>query len=195
MLASGSPRRRDVLRDLGFDPEVIVPDVDESPIAGEDPISYVARVAEVKAAAVAERLDPDREWVVLAADTTVELDGRILAKPDDAGHARAMLAELSGRTHLVHTGVAVRTGPLPGRSGPGRARVVVVTSQVEFAVLDESDVNRYVDSGEPFGKAGGYAIQGIGGTLVRAVRGSVTNVVGLPAVEVRELLRSCGFSC
>lgn len=220
VLASGSPRRYELLAGLGLEFDVVVPDVDESIVFGEDPATYVQRVAHAKAGAVVGQLAPGR--VVVAADTTVAVDDRILAKPDDAAHARAMLRTLSGRTHLVHTGLVVARsgepqGQLPGDShddaqgggqrgwqggwhgdlqGDGQGAVLtrVVTTEVCFDVLDPGTIDRYVATGEPLDKAGAYALQGRGGALVRAVHGSVSNVIGLPLVELRELLRIAGVN-
>ncbi|MCB1270460.1 MAG: Maf family protein [Microthrixaceae bacterium] len=176
VLASGSPRRLDLLRSAGVDPEVLVPDVDESPLPGEAPVAYVDRIARSKALAV----EVAAGRVVVAADTTVDLDGRILAKPCDAASARSMLEALSGRSHLVHTAVAVRRDQV--------CDTRVVTTGVGFALLDEATVEWYVATGESFGKAGAYAIQGSGARLVEWVHGSVTNVIGLPLAELFEML-------
>ncbi len=185
VLASSSPRRRELLASMGFDFDVEVPDVDESVVPGELPDAYVGRVATAKATAVVERLGGDPGRVVVAADTTVELDGVVLGKPTDDTDARAMLTSLSGRTHRVHTGLVVAHDDI---------ECVVVTTEVEFDRLDQSLVDWYVATGEPFDKAGSYAIQGRGAVLVRAVRGSVSNVVGLPLAELRALLLAAGSS-
>ncbi len=178
VLASASPRRAELLRSVGLEFVVVPADIDESVRVGESPVDYVARLSAEKASAVAERFGPGT--VVVAADTTVDVDGEILGKPADAVDARRLLGLLSGRTHLVHTGVTVSSGT--GGSG------VVVETAVEFVELTESTVEWYVGTGEPFDKAGGYAIQGAGGALVRRVDGSVTNVIGLPLAETLELL-------
>ena len=181
VLASGSPRRRELLERLGLRIEVRPADIDETPLANEDPVAYVMRLAAEKAARVpffASGLP------VLAADTTVELDGTILAKPDDAEHAFAMLRSLSGRGHAVHTGVAVAHGD--------DREVIAVTTEVEFADLSDAAIAWYVGTGEPTDKAGAYALQGAGGAFVRAVRGSVSNVVGLPLAETLQLLARVG---
>lgn len=202
VLASGSPRRHALFALSGLAFEVVVPDVDESWFDGERPGTYVARVARSKADAVAGRLadggGPDAAEtaaVVIAADTTVELDGAVLGKPDDEAHARVMLTSLSGRTHLVHTAVVVMAvapgaGTSVERVHPAGSRVV--TTEVQFDVLDQRLIEWYVATGEPADKAGAYAIQGRGAILVRAVRGSVSNVVGLPLAELRELLVAAG---
>lgn len=183
VLASGSPRRRELLEGLGLVVEVRPADIDESPLPGEDPVAYVMRLAREKAARVPFF---SSGLPVLAADTTVDLDGVILAKPDDDEHAAAMLRMLGGRIHAVHTGVAVAHGE--------QAAVIAVTTEVEFATLTDDQIAWYVRSGEPRGKAGAYAIQGAGGALVRAVRGSVSNVIGLPLAETLELLGGAGVT-
>ena len=176
VLASGSPRRRELLEQLGLTFTVTAPDVDESPLSGEDPASYVARVALDKVNAV---LVPDA--LVIAADTTIDLDGEIIAKPVNLDDARTMLRRLSGRTHAVHTGVALRRDD--------RCVSATVTSLVTFVTLSEAGVEWYVRTGEPLGKAGGYAIQGAGAVLVDSVDGSVTNIIGLPLPTVIQLAR------
>ena len=148
-------------------------DVDETPLPGESPLDLVRRLAVAKAAAV----DGDP---VLAADTIVEVDGEILGKPVDAADARRMLRRLSGRSHRVHTGVAVRSGE--------QVEVEVVTTIVTFVALTAESIDWYLATGEPFDKAGAYAIQGAGGVFVEAIRGSVSNVVGLPLATVARLL-------
>lgn len=185
VLASASPRRAELLRSVGLEFDVVPADIDESVRAGESPVDYVARLSSEKASAVAERFGPGT--VVVAADTTVDVDGRILEKPHDDFDARRMLRLLSGRTHLVHTGVTtLSVGVGSGRAGSSVS--VVVETAVEFVELTESTAKWYVGTGEPFDKAGGYAIQGAGGALVRRVDGSVTNVIGLPLAETLELL-------
>lgn len=177
VLASASPRRRELLERLGFELEIVPADVDESVRPGEPPLDYVRRVADDKARAVA------RDGWVLAADTIVELDGVVLGKAADDAEARAMLGALRGRTHRVTTAFVVR--------GPRRA-AGVVTSEVDMAAFGDDDLDDYVACGEWRGKAGAYAIQGIGGALVSAVRGSSTNVIGLPLREVVEALARVG---
>ncbi len=177
VLASGSPRRLDLLRCAGIAPRVEPADIDETPLKGETPEEYVARLAEEKAAAVQVDLDD----VVIAADTTVDLDGRILGKPEDAAAVLATLTALSGRQHLVHTGFALRFQDV--------SSVQVVTTIVEFADLDPQMIEWYTDTGEPYGKAGAYALQGAGACLVAGVQGSVSNVIGLPLVEVLDMVR------
>jgi septum formation protein len=159
---------------LGVSFTVRAADVDETPSAGERPRDLVARLAAAKAAVVDGPL-------VLAADTTVEVDGEILGKPVDGADARRMLRRLSGRTHHVHTGVAARAGE--------RLELDVVTTAVTFVPLVPTAVDWYVATGEPFDKAGGYAVQGVGGVFVESIRGSVSNVVGLPLAPTVDLLR------
>jgi len=180
VLASGSPRRHELLRQIGVTFETRVPDADETPHVGESPVDYVRRVALAKAAASPAGTDE----LVIAADTTVDVDSSILAKPADAFEAASMLRRLSGRSHLVHTGVSVSYGD--------RSSTEVCTSSVEFVTLDEATVGWYVATGEPFGKAGAYAIQGAGAALVSSVTGSVSNVIGLPLHLVIDLARALG---
>jgi septum formation protein len=180
VLASGSPRRRELVERLGVPLRVQPADIDETPRPGEDARAYVHRLSVEKAAAVPA--EPDE--LVIAADTTVDVDGDILAKPDDADDARRMLRAMSGRDHLVHTGVTVRLGEA--------VHTAVVTTRVSFAALSDADVEWYVATGEPFDKAGAYALQGVGGVFVRGVTGSVSNVVGLPMADLVALARAAG---
>ena len=180
VLASGSPRRRELLDQLGIVFSVRAADIDESVLEGEDPVTYVARLSREKAAAV----PVDTGTLVIAADTTVDVDGTILGKPADPAEARSMLAAMSGRRHHVHTGVTLRLDE--------RSVTEVTTTAVDVVVIDEATAAWYVATGEPFDKAGGYAIQGAGGVLVAAVTGSVSNVVGLPLATVRSLATRLG---
>ena len=184
VLASRSPRRVEILRELGIDFEVMPADIDETPFDDENPSAYVARLAHDKAFAVAAALQDDA--VVIGADTTVDVDGEIFGQPVDAAEAASMLGRLSGRSHLVHTGVCLL------RVGTGIALTEVATSTVTFRSLTEGDIRTYLDSGEWVGKAGSYAIQGIGGGLVAGLSGSRTNVIGLPAEVLTELFRALG---
>jgi septum formation protein len=173
VLASGSPRRRRMLAELGLDFTLAVADIAEVAQPGESPADFARRLAGEKAAAVALR--HPASWV-LAADTVVARAGRILGKPADSEDAAAMLAALSGHWHTVWTGFALR-----------RDRDVlaeVVATEVRFAELSEPLIRAYVATGEPLDKAGAYGIQGRGGLLVREIRGSYSNVVGLPLAEV-----------
>jgi len=182
VLGSASPRRRDLLAQLGLRFDVVAPDVDETPIGREDPLAYVRRLALAKSAAITAAADT----LVVTADTTVDLGGDILGKPLDAADAAAMLRRLSARTHRVHTGVAVRLGE--------RTVADVVTSLVTFVPLTAATVEWYVGTGEPLDKAGAYAIQGAGAVLVQRVRGSVSNVVGLPLHSVVRMAGELGVS-
>ena len=177
VLASRSPRRIELLRRAGLDPVVDPADIDEAPLPGEVPREYVARVALGKLAAIAPRHPSS---TVVAADTTVDAGGTILGQPVDDDDARRMLSLLSGMTHEVHTAVAVATG--------GETRSCLVTSRVAFRRLDPDRVDWYVRTGEPQGKAGAYAVQGMGVVLVAGVWGSLTNVIGLPVPETLALL-------
>jgi len=179
VLASTSPRRVELLGLLGVPFRAVAPDgVDETPVVGERPVGLVRRLAVEKARSVDGA-------PVIAADTVVEVDGDILGKPVDADDARRMLRRLSGRTHHVHTAVAVRSGE--------RVEVEVVTTAVRFVPLADEAIEWYVGTGEPFDKAGAYAIQGTGGALVDEVHGSVSNVVGLPLTTVVRLLERQGI--
>jgi septum formation protein len=176
VLASASPRRFDLLRSLGLDFVVAAMDIDESELPGEDPLTYVLRVATAKAAAFVGAADD----LVIAADTTVDVDGEILAKPEDEADARRMLQLVSGRTHLVHTGVAVRYGE--------QVLSAVGTTSVTMVSISDAQLDWYIGTGEPFGKAGAYALQGAAAILVDRVAGSVSNVIGLPLVLLDELV-------
>ena len=182
VLASRSPRRIDLIAQLGITAEVVPADIDETPRAGELPADYVKRLAESKARTVQERLATDA--LVLGADTTVDLDGIIFGQPEDEADARRMLKMLSARTHRVHTGVAV--------IGPSTAQALVVTSMVTFEPVTDALLDWYMGTGEWQGKAGSYAIQGLGGTLVQSTRGSMSNIIGLPLRETAQLL---GLGC
>jgi septum formation protein len=182
ILASASPRRRDLLAQLGIHPVIEPADIDESVLDGDEPVAYVRRLSIAKAAAV--RPDADDTTLVIAADTTVDLDGRILGKPADPGEARAMLRALSARTHRVHTGVTVRRGPHQATD--------VATTLVTFTPITDAALEWYLATGESYDKAGAYAMQGAAGVFVAAVKGSVSNVVGLPLTTVVELARAVG---
>lgn len=181
VLASGSPRRRELLDSVGVVFEAFAPDVDESPRAGEDPAAYVARIALDKVSAVAY---PDA--LVIAADTTVDVDGEIVGKPTDLADARVMLRRLSGRTHLVHTGVALKLN--------NRCETATVTSAVTFISIPDDLLEWYLATGEPLGKAGAYGIQGAAAALVERVDGSVSNIIGLPLHTVVALAADLGVT-
>lgn len=180
VLASASPRRRELLAQLGVVFTMASPDVDETPLPGEGPVGYVRRLAIAKAFAV----DAPPGALVVAADTTVDLGGEILGKPVDADDARSMLGRLSARTHRVHTGVALRRGE--------QLVAEVITTLVTFTPLTPALIEWYVSTGEPLDKAGAYAVQGAGGVLVQRVHGSVSNVVGLPLHSVARLAEQLG---
>jgi septum formation protein len=183
LLASSSPRRLDLLRALGLDPEVRPADVDETLLPGEDPHDAAERLARAKASAVAPAAPAGS--VVLAADTIVVLDGAALGKPRDGDDARRMLRSLRGRAHDVVTGVALARD---GRLVSGRETTVVV-----FGPMTEEEVDAYVASGEPADKAGAYALQGLGGLFVERISGTPSNVIGLPLRLVRSLGADVGF--
>ena len=169
-----------MLERVGIAIEVRPADIDESQRAGEAPLAYVRRVAAEKADAIAAGYDG---WV-LAADTIVEIDGVVLGKAADEAEATSMLRQLAGRTHRVTTAVCLL--------GPLGSREMEVTSEVDMVVAGDDVIAAYVASGEWRGKAGAYAVQGIAAALVSAVRGSITNVIGLPLAEVAALLRETG---
>ncbi|HEV7368672.1 Maf family protein [Arenibaculum sp.] len=184
VLASASPRRLDLLRQIGIEPAAVLPaDIDEAPLKAELPRQHAERLALAKAEAVA-LLRPDAP--VLAADTVVAVGRRILPKTEAEGEARRCLDLLSGRRHRVHGGVALA---LPD----GRRLVRVVETVVAFKVLSDEEKAAYLASGEWRGKAGGYAIQGRAAVLVRWLQGSYSNVVGLPLFEVAGMLRGVGY--
>ncbi len=182
VLASQSPRRRELLEQLGI-PLVVRPaNADEAVLPGEAARDYVLRVAREKARAV-------EGAIVLAADTAVVLRGEVLGKPSGAEDARRMLRALSGTVHEVLTGVCVRRAT----AALAIELDAVVSTEVRFAPLSPAEVDWYVATGEPLDKAGAYAIQGAGGAFVVRVDGSVSNVVGLPLAETADLLRRAGF--
>jgi|SRR6056297_1174486 len=185
VLASASPRRSELLGSVGLAFDVIPADIDETVADDEAPLEYVARLSREKAARVVELIADGA--IVVAADTTVDVDGRILEKPADDDDARRMLRLLSGRTHLVHTGVTVSG---PSGDGDDRSRTIVVETSVSFVELTESVIDWYLATGEHVGKAGAYGIQGAAGAFVERVDGSVTNVIGLPLAETLGLLSS-----
>jgi len=177
ILASASPRRRELLSTLGLDFEVQVPDVDETLLPGESAKQYVERLAKMKAEAVSAT-----NSIVIAADTIVVRDDVILGKPKDAEDAQKMLKSLSGRSHEVITGVCVQNTV--------GCIVFSVGTIVAFRVLDEKEIVMYVKSGEPLDKAGAYAIQGNAASMVSSIEGSYTNVVGLPLSAIYKTLIS-----
>jgi septum formation protein len=189
VLASASPRRRELLAQAGFSFEVHPAHIPEDPLPGEDPIAYVVRLAREKAEAVFAQLSaaqPSPENAaapqVLGADTTVTLDTHILGKPEDAADAARMLRMLSGRTHRVITGVALVTGT--------STEVAAEVTAVQFLTLSDEEIAAYIATGEPMDKAGAYAIQGRAARWIPRVQGCYFNVVGLPIALVSTLLES-----
>ncbi|WP_299891778.1 nucleoside triphosphate pyrophosphatase [uncultured Ruegeria sp.] len=182
ILGSGSPRRLDLLAQLGVQPDAIhPPDIDEAPVKGELPVPYCNRIAREKVQAV----QADDEDVVLCADTTVALGRRILGKPENAGQAAEFLHALSGRRHRVVTSVAVRRGD--------RLLQRDVVSQVKVKRLSDVEVNAYLATDDWQGKAGAYAIQGPAGVFIPWISGSFTGIVGLPLAETAALLQGIGY--
>ena len=181
ILASGSPRRAELLSQIRLEFEVAVPDVDETPEPDEPPAEYVQRMSRTKARAI----DPRADAVVLAADTVVVLDGRILGKPEDDEAGIAMLLALGGRTHEVLTAITGRTGT--------DEITRLVTTAVRFVPVDGDLARAYWATGEGADKAGGYGIQGIGGILAESITGSYSAVVGLPLPETEQLLGGLGI--
>ncbi len=178
-LASTSPRRRELLATLGVEFDVIPVDTDERALDGEAPGDMVLRLAMAKAEATT------LGDFVLGADTVVVLGERVLGKPRDADDAVDMLLALSGRTHAVMTGVALKS--------PSGTRVALSITDVRFREIDRDEAHRYWQSGEPGDKAGAYGIQGLGGMFVSSIEGSYSGVMGLPVFETVELLKSAGF--
>ena len=177
ILASASPRRRELLQQIGLEFAVVTADIDETPLPGEDHRSYTLRLADAKARAVLV-LHPDA--VVIGADTTVAVDGELLGKPDDAGDAARMLRLLRARGHEVTTGIAVLTRD--------QTLSEAVTTQVFFSDMTEADIAAYVATSEPMDKAGAYAIQGRAAQWIPRIEGDYSNVVGLPLARLAGLL-------
>ena len=189
-LASGSPRRRELLTQIGVPFNTVSAAIDETPLANESPAAYVERLAREKAQAGRLQLlksIPDGAFCVLGADTAVVLDERILGKPVDEADALAMLMALSGRVHEVLTAIAIIDA--------GRCETRVVRSQVRFRNISKQEASLYWASGEPRDKAGGYAIQGLAAVFVTGLNGSYSAVVGLPVCETAELLGHFGIPC
>lgn len=189
-LASQSPRRRELLAQLGWEARVIPLEgewVDETPHADETATDYVLRLAQAKAEAGWRRRESLAlpRGLVLGADTTVSIDGSILGKPRDADEARAMLRRLSGRMHEVHTGVALTDGT--------RTHALCSTSRVWFAALADEDVERYLATEEPWDKAGAYAYQGRAAAFIERIDGSASGIIGLPLFETARLLSVFGY--
>lgn len=182
ILGSGSPRRLNLLAQLGVVPDAVrPPDINEDPLKGEPPRPYCARIARAKALAVEAKEDD----IILCADTTVALGRRILGKPTDAGEAAEFLLALSGRRHRVITAVAVRRGD--------RVWEKDVVSHVRMKRLSDMELNAYLETNDWQGKAGAYAIQGPAGALIPWISGSFTGIVGLPLAETAGLLQAAGY--
>jgi len=186
-LASGSPRRRELLQQIGVSFRVIGADLDETALQGEPALAYVSRLARAKAAVGWERSRDSGDAPVLAADTAVVLDGRILGKPSGMNDAIAMLLDLSGRTHEVLTAVALRSSS--GIEGK------VSRSTVTFRSIDSREARAYWETGEPSDKAGAYAIQGYAAIFIADLKGSYSGVMGLPLFETAALLKAAGVMC
>ena len=185
ILASGSPRRKLLLEQLGIVFRVEPPDVDESLLTGEAPDVYVTRLSKKKSQAVARK--HDSEVVILAADTTVVLHGNILGKPESKEHSVQMLNELSGTRHDVLTGVSICRG--------SRTETFCVRTEVTFRQLDKREIAWYWETGEPQDKAGSYGLQGAGAAFVETLTGSYSNVIGLPLSETILMLRDFSIDC
>jgi septum formation protein len=189
ILASSSPRRAEVLRDAGIAFEVCTTKVEEAQGAGESARAMVARLAEAKARAAARKFDGNKQdCIVIGADTAVEVDGEIFGKPRDAAHAIEMLGALSGRTHLVLTGIFLLRLP------DGAIRSAVESTSVTFAPLHREEIETYVASAEPLDKAGAYGIQGRAGRFIPRIEGCYFNVVGLPLARLTALLLELGMA-
>lgn len=186
-LASGSPRRRELLRQIGVPFQVIGADLDETAYPGEAPLAYVSRLAGAKAAVGWERSRASDGAPVLAADTAVVLDDRILGKPADMNDAMAMLLGLSGRAHEVLTAVALHTA--------AGAQIKVSRSTVTFRRIDPDEARAYWATGEASDKAGAYAIQGYAAIFISDLQGSYSGVMGLPLFETAALLHAAGVAC
>ena len=186
-LASGSPRRRELLQQIGVTFQVLGADLDETALPGEAPVAYVSRLAQAKATLGWERSRDSGGVPVLAADTAVVLEARILGKPADMNDAIAMLLQLSGRAHQVLTAVALRTA--------AGLQVKVSHSTVTFRTIDSSEARAYWETGEPSDKAGAYAIQGYAAVFISDLNGSYSGVMGLPLFETAALLEAAGVTC
>ena len=183
ILASRSPRRVELLKQLGIDSMIMPADIDESVMVGEAPADYVQRVARQKVMAIAKHLKSEyANLPVLAADTTVALDDEILGKPQNDADAFNMLKKLSGSKHAVHTAVAI--------SYKGKVKVVLSSTMVEMMPLSNAIINAYLQSGEHHDKAGSYGIQGKAGAWIKHIEGSYTGVMGLPLYETALLLNT-----
>ena len=186
-LASRSPRRAELLQQIGLNFTVLPSDIDETPLLNERSHEYVVRLAAEKAQACFTKLQMDQAdlYPVLAADTTVSVDGRILGKPQDDDDAFQMLSSLAGCWHEVHTGIAVAT--ITG------VKTAISTTRVEMPKLSDEKILAYVATGEPSDKAGAYGIQGLASTIIKRIEGSYSGVMGLPIYETAMLLEQAGI--
>ncbi len=186
ILASASPRRRELLQQIRIKAIVQAVDIDESQKPGEAVSDYVARLAMEKAQRGFDTISNEKKLPVLGSDTVVEIDGEVLGKPENRQHAKEMLMRLSGKKHEVHTSVAIVTFD--------ENRVITSSSQVVFKTLAEQEIENYLVTGEADDKAGAYAIQGIAAQFVKNINGSFSGVMGLPLYETVELLKQCGVT-
>ncbi len=182
ILASASPRRSELLKQINIAHSIKVADIDETPLPNEKPADYVLRVAHEKSLAIYQQGNQDS--IILAADTSVVLDGEIMGKPDNLEHAIAMLSALSAKTHKVYSAVSIRGE---------RTQEVVCISEVTFRGLSEQEIINYWQTGEPADKAGAYAIQGLGSIFVQSIQGSFSGIMGLPLFETAQLLANEGI--
>ena len=184
ILASGSPRRFELLKDAGFEPEVVKPRCEEKILPGLKPTEIVESLAEQKGKSVINSYNYN-DIPVISADTVVALGNQVIGKPKDRADAERILSELSGKTHQVCTGVAIFY--------KRKASVFSVSTDVEFKILSPEEISFYCNTDEPYDKAGAYAIQGKAAFMVRAIKGSHSNVIGLPVCDVIEHLEKLGF--
>ncbi|MCF7971330.1 MAG: Maf family protein [Methylococcaceae bacterium] len=182
ILASASPRRSELLKQLGLAHTIHIADVDETPLANEKPADYVLRVAHEKSLAVQQQCAQDS--VILAADTSVVLGDTLMGKPDNLAHAQSMLSRLSGTTHQVYSAVSLR-----GRS----IQQVLSVSNVTFRTLSEQEIINYWHTGEPADKAGAYAVQGLASIFIQSIQGSFSGIMGLPLFETAQILSNEGI--
>lgn len=183
VLASASPRRKELLEKMGLQFSIVVSEADESTVSRDIPVNlYVQELALLKASATAKMLLRNKKALIIAADTIVTLDGEILGKPDGEDDAKKMLSSLSGRTHEVYTGYCIM------RISDGKTVCNSVKTEVKFKTLTEQKIRSYIESGEPMDKAGAYGIQGLGSMLIEKINGDYFNVVGLPVSALADTL-------
>ena len=183
VLASASPRRKELLEKMGLQFSIVVSEADESTVSRDIPVNlYVQELALLKASATAKILLRNKKALIIAADTIVTLDGEILGKPDGEDGAKKMLSSLSGRTHEVYTGYCIM------RISDGKTVCNSVKTEVKFKTLTEQKIRSYIESGEPMDKAGAYGIQGLGSMLIEKINGDYFNVVGLPVSALADTL-------